>query len=104
MRYHRLIHLKGSSAALDTSERCGHGPRHNNAGHFDITTNENLLNVVAKIEHGGKRLLPNCFLSVAARRRQSSRRVDHSVGQKQIVEGVEVSGVPGSKPPVDDGF
>src|SRR5262249_54153980 len=55
MRYHRLIHLKGSSAALHTSERCGQGRAHHNASHFDIATNENVLHVVAKVGHGGER-------------------------------------------------
>jgi hypothetical protein len=94
MRYDRLIHLKGSSAALDSTEQGGHGARDHNASHFDSRPNENLLDVMAKIGHGDKRRLPNCLLCFSARGRQSSRRVNHCIRKKQIVESVEVSGIP----------
>jgi hypothetical protein len=90
--------------ALDPSEAQGHRAGDDNTRHLDVAVHDDLLYVVAEIGHGSQRALPDGLLRLDARRGQAKGRVDDSVGVKQTVEGVEVSGITGSQPPKDNRF
>jgi hypothetical protein len=101
---HGLIDPEAASGSLDTGEARGHRARHNHTSHFDLAVGDDLLDVVAEVRHGGKRVPPNRLFIIDRGGGEAERRVDYHVAVQQPIEGVEITRITGCQPSEHDRF
>ncbi len=68
MHDHSLIHPKAAPGALEPTEARGERPGDDDTSHLHVAVNYHLLNVVAKVGHGGQRVFPDRLFLVGTRR------------------------------------
>ncbi|HZB05544.1 MAG TPA: hypothetical protein VE449_03055 [Thermoleophilaceae bacterium] len=93
-----LIDPEAASGSLDTGEARRHRSRHNDTSHFDPAVDDDFLDVMAEVRHGGNRVPPNRLLIVDRGGGKTERRVDYHVAVQQLIEGVEIARITGSQP------
>ena len=98
MGYYGLIDPKATPRALDTSEARRHRAGDHYASHLEVAVDNDLLHVVAKIWHSGKRLLPHSLLGVAAGGGEAEWGVDDGIRMEQVIESIQIPCITRSKP------
>lgn len=102
VRDHGLIDPKATPGPFDTGEARRHRAGDHDTSHLDVAVDDDLLHVVTKVRHRGKRLLPYPLLGVKASAGQTERRVNDRVRMKQLIKGVQIARVTGGQPSKDD--